>query len=92
MGQREVCQLRPGHQTGSNFCNRVTGRLGYKRHGAATAWIYLQEIDLLILDCELDIHEPNDIQRIRKRSCLSLYGVQNKCRQMLWWQDAGAVP
>ena len=82
LGQIEIGQLFPGHHACGKFCQRHPGCFSDKRHRAAAPWIDLKQIDILILDGELHIHQPDDIERPRQRLGLAAQLGKQRCRQV----------
>src|SRR6266700_3586302 len=56
-----------GHHPRRDLSDRHAGRLGDKGHGARGARVDFEHIHLAILDGELHIHQPDDIERAGER-------------------------
>ncbi len=54
------------HNTGGDARERDADGLGDERHRARCAGIYLQQVDHVVLDGELDVHEADDIEALRQ--------------------------
>ena len=60
-----IAQLRqafPKNQTSRYLRHRNISHLGQERNSPAGPWIDLNDIDLLILDDELNIHHANTVE------------------------------
>src|SRR5690606_1368353 len=60
------------HHLGSDAGDRKPDHLGDEGHRTTGARINLQDVDLAILDGELHVHEPDDVERQRELSSLPL--------------------
>src|SRR5262249_12962058 len=52
----------PGHHLCGNSGNRQTDHLGDKGYCARGARIDLENVDVVVLDCELNVHQTDDLQ------------------------------
>src|SRR6185312_2063916 len=71
--------------------DRHPGRLGDKRHGARRARVDLEHVDVVVLDRELDVHQPNNVKSARECDGLALDFRDGLGREAVRGQRAGAV-
>jgi len=57
-----IGELFTGHHPGGYLCERHTSCLGYEGNGAAAARVDLDQVNLVILDRELHVHQANDAE------------------------------
>ena len=69
----------------------LADHLGDERHGAGSARVHLEHEDLAVLDGELHVHEPDDLQGERKLARLALELGQHLGAERMRRQRAGAV-
>ncbi|AEM40103.1 hypothetical protein KVU_0264 [Ketogulonicigenium vulgare WSH-001] len=89
--QREVIQRLARHQTGRDRGNRAIRRLGHKRHGAAGTRVHFQQVDDIVLDRELHVHQADHVQRHRQLFGLGADLGDDLGAQGMGRQAAGAV-
>ena len=58
----EIFEFPANHDFCSNLCNRESGCLGDERHGPACPRVCFKDIDRLVLDCKLEVHEPDNAE------------------------------
>ena len=61
-----LCERLADHDLGSNFCKREPDRFGHKRNGSRCARVDLEQVNHVVLDSELRIHQANDVQSLGK--------------------------
>ena len=60
--QVEVSQFFAGHDAGADFGDGYTGGLGDERHGAGGAGVDFEDVDEVVLDGVLDVHQADDVE------------------------------
>ena len=65
--RQQIRQLLAGHDPRRDLGDRHAGRLGDERHGARGARVDLEDVDLAVLDRELHVHQPDDVERAGQR-------------------------
>ena len=96
MVRRDIVKVEPGqflarHHAGRDLGQRHACRLGDEGNGAAAARVHLEKIDVLVLDGELHIHQPDNAQRAGQRLGLAADLLDQRVRQGLRRQRAGRV-
>ncbi len=86
-----AAKLLAGHHPRRDLGDRHAGRLGDERHRARGARVDLEHVDFAVLDGELHIHQPDDIERARERDGLPLDLGDRLEAEAVGRQRAGAV-
>ncbi len=64
--EAEGGELLAGHDAGGDLGDGHADHLGDEGHGARGARIHFEDVDYIILDGELHIHQADDVQRQRQ--------------------------
>ena len=64
--QLEAGKLLAGHDARGDLGDRLADHLGDERHGARGARVDFEDVDEVVLDGELDIHQADDAERQRQ--------------------------
>ena len=89
--QREVRQRLARHQTRSNRGNGRVRCFCDERHGAGCAGVHLDQVDLLVLDRKLHVHQADDMQRQRQLFGLAADFGDHRVGQRIGRQRTGAI-
>ena len=65
LGQAELRERAASHHPGGDLRQRHAGRLGEVRHRSRRARIHFEHVDHVVLGGELDVHQPDDVERAR---------------------------
>ena len=65
VNQLEAGEAFAGHDAGGDLGHGNADDLGHEGHGARGAGVYFEDVDQIILDGELDVHQAHDIERQR---------------------------
>ena len=79
------------HDARGDLGDRCADRLGDERHRPAGARIDLDQVNLAVLDRELDVHQPADLEPVREQFGLALDLGDDRGRQAVRRDRAGAV-
>ncbi len=63
---REVRQRLARHDARGDGGDGLQSCFGDKRHGPRRARVHLDQVNLAVFDCELDVHQADHIQRKRQ--------------------------
>src|SRR5436305_1072019 len=87
----QACQRLARHDPSGDLGDRPPDRLGDERHRATGARVDLDQIYFAILDRELDVHQPPDLERQRELARLPLDLRHDVGRKAVGRNRAGAV-
>ena len=91
LGEAELLERLAGHDLGGKFGKRDSDRLADEGRRPRGAGIDLEHVDLLVLDCVLDVHEAADVEFEGHGLGGVSDGLQNLGGEGDAWKDAGAV-
>ena len=89
--EREGGQFFPGHQAGCNGGDGRADRFRHEGHGAGGAGVHLKHEDIVALDRELHVHQPDDAEREGHLAGLALQLLNHLRRKRMRGQRTGAV-
>ena len=81
LGAEDVLQLLAGHAAGGYARQRPADGLRDERYRAGGARVDLDHPHFAVLDCKLDVHEPDDVQAFREGARDAIYLVDRLLRQ-----------
>ena len=90
--QAELDQAPADHHAGRRLGQWHAGRLGEIRHGARRARVHLEDVDGVVLDGELNVQQPDHLERPRHAAGVVADDRQVPLRHEVRRHDAGAVP
>ena len=65
-GEAKIGEFFAGHDLGGEFGKRDADGLGDEGDGAGGARVDLDDEELVVFDCELDVHQAADLQGLRQ--------------------------
>ena len=84
-------QFLTGHDARGDRRDRRVHRLGHKGHGARGTRVHLNQVDLTVFDCELDVHQADHVQTLGQGHALTFYFGDQIIRQRVGRQRTGTV-
>ena len=89
--QIKIRQFFARHHPRSDLGDGRSGRLGDKGHRTASAGIDLDDVDVLVLDGVLNIHQPDHVEAFCQQSSLAFDFRDHRLGQRVGRQGTGAV-
>ncbi len=80
-----------GHDFSGDAGDGEPDHFGDEGHGAGGARIDLEDVDVVVLDGELDVHQPHHVERAGKFHRLPLHVGDDRRLQRMGWKRAGTV-